>query len=101
MDGDFGAASRLAYDALRLNDTACHFGYFYFEQFDKKARMRAGETDECAADTFVHTQKQRTDTFALAVAFTWDLFVIGENGSCASKVYVEVAAFEALDMSCH
>src|SRR3989344_3684104 len=99
MHGYLGAATRLANEPFHFDDSARHFWHLCLKKFSEESRVRAGEADECAANSLVDAQKQRAHALTLAVSLARDLLVVREDSRRATEIDKEVAALEALDVA--
>src|SRR3989344_709214 len=95
-DGDLGAASRFARKGFDDDASRGKLGRLEIEQFYEKLRMRAGKTQVNAAKPFINRVEIGADTLAHAVAFTRDLFLVGNDAGRAAKVDENSAAFDSL-----
>src|SRR5208283_3934756 len=101
VDGNFGAAARLARALPNLDDALVNLRHFLLEQLHQKVVRGARQHDRKPLLRQVNVEDQRADAIALAIALVRNLFLLGQDGLGASEVHDHVLALEALHDSRH
>src|SRR5256712_10297205 len=94
--GDLRPPAGFADRPLHLDDALVDLGYLLLEELDEQTRVGTREGDLGSLAAQLDVEDEGPDAVALAVALTWDLLRLGQDGVRPTQVDDDVLLLEAL-----
>ena len=100
VDGDLGAAARLACDGLDRHNAACNLGHFHLKEALDEIGMNAGDADlrgvGIAGDAALHFQDIDLDMIALAEFLAGDHLALFQNAFRIAQLDIDIVVVLSL-----